>query len=1163
MKSVQVLSRVGVALAGILLAIEPAAAASLKLLLPLGRTAYQTNEQIDVCVVRSDVQALPAADLAVTLSGADGSRASLVFPLGPVAAGVRGATATEHLHLNGWLLRPGHYVLAATAHAATTSAELDIFSHVRRSSFKNIDWGCRVQGPEMAVLGEDSMGFNLLYGDYRQQANTANAQATLRGGADYMQCCTMSGGHQMDLRAECDWSDPQVLKGGTARAAQQAFFDRTKPNVLGVHFYDEPGLTWERGSAHTVSAQLRAYQSAFGADRIPHRAVKPGDAAAEARWQQWGRWKTSFLEAAWKDARFGVGQVRPDLISATQSQYAWNAYADGYYFNAARSLPVLSGHGGYDDGPGSYFYPPYHHEFGRMRQLNKPNWYLPDWGNTAHDELYRLEQYLCFMNNLQGLAKSPDPVMNNPYSAASSPSVLETNKLGLRLGTIFNTMPPTRDAVAVLYPLSQCLDAEIKSGMKDDYLGGGLTRGRLLSVYFAGKMARIPLTPVVEEDVLDGSVAADYKAIVLTNVNYLEPKVVAVLENYAAKGGLVLMTDDCQTRIKGAKHVGAAALDLTGEIERVWAAGQQQKSMQMRAAGLFFRATRPLAAALQAKLIEAGIRPIAQCDNEEVVISRQAQGDIEYCFAVNASWDQQEGTWLSIKPAAATLGLAADGRPVYDAVRGGPVVEFKDKPVGSFRFGAGEMRVFARTARPIGGVQVQTPLVSKDFTLDAAPISVAIDATLVDVANVKLAGAAPLQIRVVDPLGSLRYDLYRATDMGALRLSLPLAANDPAGTWTVSVKELLDNHARSATFVYKPAGQCGLLAGATPRAVFFGNDRENVFRFIRTHQDVTIVKGTSAFCGPAAERLAATLKPWGVRATIVTAAEVNKPRTLTAEEAKTWVGLEFGRADAGASNHPQKVGFMLTAPAILVGNPADNPLIEFVRATGFLPYAPTADFPGRGRGYLAWQRDALGLQQESITLVADDAQGMSEAVGSLFEAAAGIDPLTRWTMPAVSDVVTAAKNLQAPEAAVRWQVALPDRVLTLAVTAQEQIAAVSLDGSATLIRGGKLLSQRVVSPTEIMAAKKAVTVKPTVPAALAKKLLADRVPKFVATHEGATAVAYWGGTLQVFDAGGALRTQQLQPQDITALAWAGTTIIVGQSDGCVVALKESAGEPEH
>ncbi len=162
-----------------------------------------------------------------------------------------------------------------------------------------------------------------------------------------------------------------MLKGGTARAAQQAFFDRTKPNALGVHFYDEPGLTWENGTPHAVSAQLRAFKSAFGDDRIAYTAVKPDDAEAMANWQFWGRWKESFLEAAWKDARFAVEQVKPDLISATQSQYAWNAYADGYYFNVARSLPVISGHGGYDDGPGSYFYPAYHHEFGRMRQFGQ------------------------------------------------------------------------------------------------------------------------------------------------------------------------------------------------------------------------------------------------------------------------------------------------------------------------------------------------------------------------------------------------------------------------------------------------------------------------------------------------------------------------------------------------------------------------------------------------------------------------------------------------------------------------------------------------------------------------------------------------------------------------------------------------------------------------
>ena len=60
---------------------------------------------------------------------------------------------------------------------------------------------------------------------------------------------------------------------------------------------------------------------------------------------------------------------------------------------------------------------------------------------------------------------------------------------------------------------------------------------------------------------------------------------------------------------------------------------------------------------------------------------------------------------------------------------------------------------------------------------------------------------------------------------------------------------------------------------------------------------------------------------------------------------------------------------------ILLGTPEDNPLIAFVQHYGFLPYTANADFPGRGRGYLAWQRDAVGLQQESVTLIAYDAAG--------------------------------------------------------------------------------------------------------------------------------------------------------------------------------------------
>ena len=82
------------------------AAPALKLLLPLERTAYQTNEQIDLSVVRSAAEALTAGELALTATGADGSKLAFTFPVAAVAVEGGAACATEHLHLNGALLRP-------------------------------------------------------------------------------------------------------------------------------------------------------------------------------------------------------------------------------------------------------------------------------------------------------------------------------------------------------------------------------------------------------------------------------------------------------------------------------------------------------------------------------------------------------------------------------------------------------------------------------------------------------------------------------------------------------------------------------------------------------------------------------------------------------------------------------------------------------------------------------------------------------------------------------------------------------------------------------------------------------------------------------------------------------------------------------------------------
>ena len=118
--------------------------------------------------------------------------------------------------------------------------------------------------------------------------------------------------------------------------------------------------------------------------------------ASVARWTEWGRWKLGFMDAAWKVSQHAVSSVDPNLLSVTQSVYGYSAYGDGYYFNVARSLPILSGHGGYDDYGGGYYNPLYTFEMGRMRELRKPNWYLPTWYGNIPSDRYRLEQYESF-----------------------------------------------------------------------------------------------------------------------------------------------------------------------------------------------------------------------------------------------------------------------------------------------------------------------------------------------------------------------------------------------------------------------------------------------------------------------------------------------------------------------------------------------------------------------------------------------------------------------------------------------------------------------------------------------------------------------------------------------------------------------------------------------
>ncbi|NQT54136.1 hypothetical protein HQ576_18920 [bacterium] len=716
-------------------------------------------------------------------------------------------------------------------------------------------------------------------------------------------------------------------------------------------------------------------------------------------------------------------------------------------------------------------------------------------------------------------------------------------------------MPVTRPPVALLYSLSHVIHAQTKDRTLN--YAHAIPHGENLPLaYLAGKLIHHQFLAVVDEDVVDGTLAAHHRAVILTSLDYLAPAVLTALEDFAAAGGLVLLTADCTVKVKGATTLPVAPAMPDAAAIKELAKEKKYKEMEPYVTtGKYIQGAMPLAKAIQVQLVKAGIRPIFACDNPGIAATRQAAGDVEYLFAVNAEYDFKAGEKLSIKPAVASIALPADGRPVYDAVRGGAVAEFARQGTqlkGTLRFGPGQMRVFARTARPIGSVKALAPIVQRDLTADAAPIGVNIGAVVLDAQRAPLSGSMPLRITLTDPLGVTRYGLYRATQQGTLRLSLPLAANDPAGEWKVTVRELLGRTTDTATFTYQPLKRCAALAGGAHRAVCFAPDIDRVFRFVRVNQDVTIVTGTSGY-NAAATRLAESLEPWDVRCKIVAAADVNRPRELTPEEAPTWVGIEFGRAKVGRENNPAKVGFDVKGPVILLGTPKDNPLIAHLLKMKFLPYEPRADeFPGRGRGYLAWQRDGVGHGQESVTLIAYDAQGMSEAVGSFYEAAAGLRPLTRWTQPSKHAVAaaTTAPGL-VPEPKVAWRAVLPDRAVALQVDGA-RLVVTTHDGSRTVIAAdGKVVEQKAVATSDAAAAPKVADAS----LILARKHCpADRIVKHAVPHGALTAVGYWGGTLQLLATDGTVKCRTQMPQDITGLASLGGRLAVSLADGCVVAV---------
>ncbi len=184
---------------------------------------------------------------------------------------------------------------------------------------------------------------------------------------------------------------------------------------------------------------------------------------------------------------------------------------------------------------------------------------------------------------------------------------------------------------------------------------------------------------------------------------------------------------------------------------------------------------------------------------------------------------------------------------------------------------------------------------------------------------------------------------------------------------------------------------------------------------------------------------------------------------------------------------------------------------------------------------MSWQRDAIGRGLESITLIAYDEAGMEEAVGSLYEAVAGIEPLTKFVLPTdASLTATQATPSAPPRTSVVWSVNLPDRVLGNSPD-NGGIEALSHDGSQSSISAdGKITASKPAAAAELTEAA-----KPAAPEANSPRSMPEKIGCSSSRLETATAWQSLIGAVRCAlpDGQGQVKSEQLLPQDITSLAW--------------------------
>ncbi|MBI2194771.1 MAG: hypothetical protein HYU36_22550 [Planctomycetes bacterium] len=524
--------------------------------------------------------------------------------------------------------------------------------------------------------------------------------------------------------------------------------------------------------------------------------------------------------------------------------------------------------------------------------------------------------------------------------------------------------------------------------------------------------AHYPAVWVADEDILAGRLERT-RVLVLEGTSWVIPPVRDALEKFIGSGGIVAGDTTVKLDLPGLRR-----LDFTfgGAMPPMPAPGAVDHHFLRSQAKRAFEPVRKFMKET------CGLEPWADAETPDVTFGRLSLGPVEMLFVLNdktpwefsEQWAQRyfvpEKFQVSV-PAGKTVYDLFDQRAVQAERRGG-----RDAWTADLRgiFG----RMYLLLPEPVGQLEVEV----SSSTGQGERLAYA--ATLLGVSGKPIRGPVPVEVVLRLPDGRERYRLYRSTGSGTLREFLKVAANDPQGTWEMSVRELLTGGGRRLKFevAERPAAlhaaEMGRHLTVEPAAV-----RE----FLREAQGVRILLDRAQEgLTPAAERLAEALRAAGSDARVdrIVPEMLQKHPTVWYYDgdfleqveklaggrviAQTWKpgGLDV-RKETGIRVEDNR-GYDRWGPWPMVrGNLVlltahGNLLAQVLERSPYLQRDGTAVLPGPG-GSLAQLVTSPFWGGSDVLLVRADEGALGEALDGLARLAAGPPPArpapgARWTM---------------------------------------------------------------------------------------------------------------------------------------------------------------------